>query len=92
MWVDSTRVLSVSSLWANDQMYYPIEVEPYTPGWDEDAPGKWVKLTRTFRDGHSEIWWALEAQGGLMVWTSPVGWSLSQRIPSACRSSRRGIL
>jgi hypothetical protein len=144
-------VVSVSSLWADERMYYPIEVEPYTPAswfdggandpdfrtkpeialklvrsaleldvpfravvadsfygehrgfrrelgeleigyvlalkpshcwwhsegeigcveevaraydWDEDAPGEWVKLTRTFRDGHSETWWALEGEAG----------------------------
>ena len=24
-------VVSVSSLWADEQVYYPLEVEPYTP-------------------------------------------------------------
>jgi hypothetical protein len=29
--------------------------------WDgEDDPGQWVTLERSFRDGHSETWWALE--------------------------------
>src|SRR5215210_7486168 len=144
-------VVSVSSLWADERIYYPLEVEPYTPAhhfeegkadpefltkpkialelveravkieipfsravvadilygehrkfkeglenkripyvlalkpsyawyrpigepgsveevawiapWDGDAdPGEWVKLERTFRDGHSEQWWALEAE------------------------------
>src|ERR671933_728118 len=27
-----------------------------------DDPGEWVKLSRTFRDGHIEEWWALEAE------------------------------
>jgi hypothetical protein len=30
-----------------------------------DQPGKWVKLTRTFRDGSSEDWWALAVVTGL---------------------------
>ena len=143
-------VVSVSSLWADERIYYPLEVEPYTPAhhFDEgkadpefrtkpkialelveravemeipfkavvadilygehhkfkeglenrqipyvlaikpsyawyrpigepgsaeevawiapwkgdDDPGEWVKLERTFRDGHSEHWWALEAE------------------------------
>jgi hypothetical protein len=143
-------VVSVSSLWADERVYYPLEVEPYTPahhfeGGKEDPrfrtkpqialelveaaleggipfravvgdilygehrglrkglekkcipyvlalkpsyawyrpieepgtveeiaqlaswegpeyPGEWVKLSRTFRDGHSEEWWALEAE------------------------------
>jgi SRSO17 transposase len=143
-------VVSVSSLWADERLYYPLEVEPYTPAhhfeegkadpefrtkpkialglveravemgipfravvadifygehrkfkeglenkqipyvmalkpsyawyrpigepgtveevagiapWNgEDDPGRWVKLERTFRDGHTEQWWALEAE------------------------------
>ena len=142
-------VVSVSSLWADEGVYYPVEVEPYTPSswyeqsdaqfrtkpqialelvehirekqipfravvadslygedrrfrrglgergigyvlalrpshswwhkegdvgcvedvarahlWDEKVPGSWVKIVRTFRDGHSETWWALEGQAG----------------------------
>ena len=187
-------VVSVSSLWANEQMYYPIEVEPYTPvswfegdksdpefrtkpeiamelvrgalemgipfravvadsfygehrgfkreldkleigyvmalkpshcwwhfegevgcvedvarayGWDEDAPGEWVKLTRTFRDGHSEIWWALEAEAGpygvnkprrlVIVTTDPerlpelTTWYLVTNLPASKRSDASGL-
>ena len=141
-------VVSVSSLWADEQVYYPLEVEPYTPAaWFEGGKtnlgfrtklqiaaqlvhqavekqvafrvvvadsfygedwgfrealdklgvgyvlalkpshswwhhvsqigslqeyahaqlwhspqnsGQWVSITRTFRDGHCEQWWALE--------------------------------
>jgi hypothetical protein len=154
-------VVSVSSLWANERMYYHIEVEPYTPAawfakgksdpafrtkpqialglvrgahklgipfgavvadsfygehlgfreelqelgvgyvlalkpshcwwhlegdigcvgevaqahhWEEKAPGSWVKLIRSFRDGHRQVWWALEAQAG------PYGVNRSQRL------------
>jgi SRSO17 transposase len=143
-------VVSVSSLWADERVYYPLEVEPYTPAhhfeggkedprfrtkpqialelveaaiemgiafravvadilygehrgfrkglerkripyvlalkpsyawyhpmgepgtveeiarvapWDSpDDPGEWVKLLRTFRNGHTQEWWALEAE------------------------------
>lgn len=142
-------VVSVSSLWADERVYYPLEVAPYTPAhhfahgkadsafrtkpqialelvhravtagfpfravvadsfygeheefkrgvrdlnvgyvlalkpshawwhpieelgsveevahaarWDGPAvPGDWVRVVRTFRDGHTEEWWALEA-------------------------------
>lgn len=145
-------VVSVSSLWADEQVYYPLEVEPYTPAaWFEGGktdpafrtklrigvelvrgalalkvpfravvadsfygedrgfrkglealgvgyvlalkpshswrhpvsemgsleayahaqawhsaqqPGNWLALTRTFRDGHQEQWWALEVRVG----------------------------
>ena len=143
-------VVSVSSLWADERVYYPLELEPYTPAhhfaggkadpefrtkpkialelveraverkipfravvadslygehrgfrkglenrqipyvlalkpsyawyrpiaepgsveeiawaapWDgPDDPGEWVRLERAFRDGHTEQWWALEAE------------------------------
>lgn len=144
-------VVSVHSLWADEGVYYPLEVEPYTPAhwfeggrqdpefrtkpaialelvkaaiasgirfravvadsfygdnlgfregllelgcgyvlalkpthswwhavdelgsvealarskpWDPATPGEWIPITRRFRDGHSEVWWALEAEGG----------------------------
>ncbi len=144
-------VVSVSSLWADQRVYYPIDVEPYTPAshfahgksdpafrtkpqialelvgqavtagrpfravvtdsfygenaefkaglvdwsvgyvlalkpshcwwhpegtigsvwevaqsavWQPDDPGAWIALKRVFRDGHEEVWWALEADAG----------------------------
>ena len=145
-------VVSVTSLWADERLYYPLDVEPYTPAhwfdqgktdpefrtkpqialelveqavtagipfravvadslygehdgfrsglhklklgfvlalkpshawWhpaDElgslqdiaaaaswqgaEQPGPWVAITRSFRDGHTEIWWALEVTAG----------------------------
>jgi hypothetical protein len=33
--------------------------------WDgPDTPGAWQRVDRTFRDGHTETWWALEVQVG----------------------------
>jgi len=29
----------------------------------EDSPGEWVALRRSFRDGHTEKWWAFEPKG-----------------------------
>jgi hypothetical protein len=154
-------VVSVSSLWADEEVYYPLEVEPYTPkhhfeggktdpafrtklqiagrlversvamgvpfravvadsfygedrgfkrsleglgvayvlslkkshswwhapgtigalwedalgaGWEgAEEPGRWRKVVRTFRDGHREEWWALEAEAG------PYGMERSKR-------------
>lgn len=145
-------VVSVSSLWADEDVYYPLDVEPYTPesyfaegkndaafgtkpqialplvqrakeqdwpfravvadslygedrglrtglrqlqvpsvlalnpahawwhpegvagslqevaheaGWvSADQPGRWVKITRTFRDGSTQDWWAVEIVAG----------------------------
>ncbi|HEX5501499.1 MAG TPA: IS701 family transposase [Thermomicrobiales bacterium] len=34
-------------------------------GWrDAGAPGAWVEVVRTFRDGHAETWWALAVEAG----------------------------
>jgi len=36
-----------------------------TAGWTDAAtPGKWVRVIRRFRDGHTEDWWALEITAG----------------------------
>lgn len=147
-----TGVVSVTSLWADEHLYYPLHVEPYTPahhfaqgksdpkfrtklaiaveliqqavdagipfravvadcfygedhgvqqgirdlgkgyvlalkpshawwhpidrigslqeaaeaaGWqDATAPGGWKRIERTFGDGHTETWWALEVDLG----------------------------
>jgi hypothetical protein len=37
---------------------------------DEKRPGEWVKVVRSFRDGHDEAWWALEG-GGYVTLRSP---------------------
>jgi hypothetical protein len=34
------------------------------PWGGPEAPGGWVAVERTFRDGHAETWWALEAAAG----------------------------
>ncbi len=180
-------VVSVSSLWADEGAYYPLEVEPYTPahhfeggkndpkfrtklkiarqlversvamgvpfravvadsfygedrgfkrsleelgvgyvlslkkshcwwhqegtigalweaalaaGWKDaqEKPGEWTKVTRTFRDGHREKWWALEVEAGpygkerarraLVVTTDPAKlpdlatWYLTTNLPA----------
>jgi hypothetical protein len=64
---------------------------------DERHPGDWVKLTRHFRDGHEQEWWALEVDVGpygphrarrsVVASTDPKGlpekrtWYLSTNLP-----------
>jgi SRSO17 transposase len=38
------------------------EIARVAPFDGSDDPGEWVKLSRTFRDGHTQEWWALEAE------------------------------
>jgi hypothetical protein len=34
-------------------------------GWEEkNDPGQWVEVVRRFRDGHEQVWWALEVDVG----------------------------
>jgi hypothetical protein len=34
-------------------------------GWkNAEDPGEWRRVIRTFRDGHQEMWWALEVEAG----------------------------
>lgn len=42
--------------------------------WRPETPGAWQKLSRSFRDGHREDWWALEAAAG------PYGPAKAQRL------------
>jgi hypothetical protein len=43
----------------------------YALAWDgQDDPGDWQAVTRTFRDGHAETWWAADATLG---WWGPDG-------------------
>jgi hypothetical protein len=186
-------VVSVTSLWADEQVYYPLHAEPYTPAhhfpqgkadpvfrtklalgakhirkaveagipfravvadsfygedhsfqrelrelavgyvlalkpshawwhlqgtigslWDAAAaagwkgskePGAWMRIERTFRDGHTETWWALEVEQGpygpekalraVVVTTDPAtlperaSWYLTTNLP-APGSARAG--
>jgi SRSO17 transposase len=57
---------------------------------DQRHPGEWVKVKRHFRDGHEEVWWALELTwaptvlkgSGDRLWPPP--------IPRSCHTKRRG--
>jgi hypothetical protein len=49
--------------------WHPVEEVGWVEGvalasyWGgAEDPGEWVKLERHFRDGHAEVWWALEAE------------------------------
>jgi len=66
--------------------------------WQPNAPGTWHAITRRFRDGHEEIWWALEVTEGpygpdkaervVVVTTDPVAlpdettWYLVTNLPA----------
>lgn len=69
----ATGVPFVLALKPNQQLAYPDgEDGPRTPAqaarerdWGgPERPGQWTRVERTFRDGHTETWWATDARAG----------------------------
>ena len=67
--LEEKRIPYVLALKPSYAWYRPItepgtveEIARVAPWEGPDDPGEWVKLSRTFRDGHTEEWWALEAE------------------------------
>jgi hypothetical protein len=55
-----------------DQAHSPVEAAGDL-GWrSRTRPGRWRRIQRRFRDGHSETWWAADAQLG--------GWGPERRL------------
>jgi hypothetical protein len=50
--------------------YTPKDAARAVPWGGPDDPGGWSPVQRTFRDGHTESWWATDAQLG---WWGPDG-------------------
>src|SRR6266581_681610 len=86
-------IVTVTTVWADERIYYPVHALPYTPArhfvkgkndpefrtklqigaelavralaWGgPDDPGDWQPVTRRFRDGHAETWYAADAKLG----------------------------
>jgi hypothetical protein len=61
--------------WARPEQIGNVWEAALSSPWDgPDSPGEWVALQRSFRDGRTEEWWALEAEGG------PYGTESSERL------------
>ncbi|WP_051942505.1 IS701 family transposase [Streptacidiphilus rugosus] len=50
--------------------YTPVDAARALTWTDAEDPGDWTRVERTFRDGHTETWWAAEATLG---WWGPDG-------------------
>ncbi|MEU0836815.1 transposase, partial [Streptomyces sp. NPDC005969] len=50
--------------------YTPVDAARALTWTDPEHPGDWTAIERTFRDGHTETWWAADAQLG---WWGPDG-------------------
>jgi len=74
-------VVSVTSLWADEDVYYPLDFEPYTPA-DYFAEGSWMGAcgaSRALDQGHADVaLWLLARLVGLgtghpSLWTRQAG-------------------
>jgi hypothetical protein len=52
------------------EAYTPKDAARAVPWGGPDDPGDWHPVSRTFRDGHTETWWATDARLG---WWGPDG-------------------
>jgi SRSO17 transposase len=51
--------------WAReDEAHTPVEAALALAGTSPEDPGDWVGITRVFRDGHTQVWWAADARLG----------------------------
>jgi len=51
--------------WHQEGTVGTLKAAAAAAGWREAwHPGAWVRVARTFRDGHAETWWALEVVAG----------------------------
>ena len=67
-----------------DQAHTPVEAAGDL-GWrGSTRPGRWRRVTRHFRDGHTERWWAADAQLG--------GWDPDRRLRLVVASTDPGRL
>ncbi len=64
--VGSVRALKPShGWWQQEGTVGTLKAAAAAAGWrDPLHPGAWVRVARTFRDGHAETWWALEVVAG----------------------------
>jgi hypothetical protein len=55
-----------TSIWApEEEAHSPKEAVAELAWEDPEDPGDWTKVERRFRDGHTEVWWAVDLRYGL---------------------------
>ncbi|MEU5485801.1 IS701 family transposase [Streptomyces mirabilis] len=56
--------------WSYKDAFRPVDAARELAWHGPERPGDWQAVTRTFRDGHTTVWWAADAQLG---WWGPDG-------------------
>jgi SRSO17 transposase len=74
-----------------DQAHTPVEAAGEL-GWrGPTKPGRWRRVTRRFRDGHSEAWWAADATLGGWARIGACGWWWPAPTRHGCPGTAAGI-
>jgi SRSO17 transposase len=85
---DLPYVVSVkpsTGIWAPvDAAHTPQEAAEALPWHGAAEPGAWIPVARTFRDGHTEMWWAAELVYGPYGPERPVRRVVATTDPEQC--------
>ena len=77
-WAGVAYVLAVKprkGVWApEDEAHTPVEAARELAWTSPERPGDWTPITRRFRDGHTQTWWAADAS------LPAAGWGPDRRI------------
>lgn len=71
--------------------YTPVDAARALAFGGPDAPGDWQPVVRTFRDGHTETWWAADATLGGGARMAPTVWWWPPPTRWLCRTRQPGI-
>jgi SRSO17 transposase len=75
--------------WApEEETHTPVEAAGQLAWSGPEQPGDWAPVTRRFRDGHTETWWAADASLPAAGWghSDACGWWWPPPTPRPCRS------
>ena len=77
--------------WAyGDDAHTPVDAARELAWNGPDDPGDWHPVTRTFRDGHTETWYAADATLGWWGRTAPGAWWSPPPTRPPCRAKPPG--
>ncbi|MCL7382427.1 transposase [Streptomyces sp. 35G-GA-8] len=77
--------------WAHGKdAYTPVQAARALTWRDPEQPGDWTPVERTFRDGHTETWWAADASLGFWGPDGNVRLVVATTAPGTCPRSPPG--
>jgi hypothetical protein len=76
--------------WGYADAHTPVDAGRALAGTGPDDPGDWVPISRVFRNGHTERWWAADASLGGWGPNGRPGWWWPPPTPASCRTRPPG--